>query len=80
MNGLAVGRIVHFTAPDYNGTKVNGELPLACHAAIVTRLVDEEKGVINLQWFDDNSRHVARRVIHSEQPKENAWHWPERTD
>lgn len=78
MEDVTVGRIVHFTYPDYNSP--GSVYPLACHAAIVTRVIEAGRGVVNLQWFDDNSRHVARNVVMNPtgQPIENTWHWPER--
>lgn len=79
MKGLAVGRIVHFTTRDYTGKEVGGDYPLVCKAAIVTRVVDGEKGIINLCWFDDTSRHVQRN-IGSGDNAENTWHTPERVE
>lgn len=77
--GLAVGRVVHFTYPDYMDSAPGSVYPLMCHAAVITRVIDAERGVVNLQWFDDNSRHAARKILINEtgQPVENTWHWPE---
>lgn len=79
IKGLAVGRVVHLTYPDYTGDQVDNAYPLMCFAAIVTRVIDAERGIVNLQWFDDNSIHAARKVLMKEtdQPVENTWHWPE---
>lgn len=79
MNGLTVGRIVHYTFQDDLGRSKNEVTPLMCHAAIITRVIDAERGIVNLQWLDDNSLHVARGVRNCDPatPVENTWHWPE---
>ena len=53
MEGLTVGTTVHFVYPDYTGDQVGGNYPLGCYAAIVTRVLDEARGTVNLLWFDD---------------------------
>ena len=83
MEGLTVGISVHFTYPDYTGDQINGAYQVKCHAAIVTRVLDESRGTVNLQWFDDIARNVARNVMnvaHDQggSPKEGTWHKMER--
>lgn len=77
---VTVGHIVHLTVRDYLAPKPAGaeDYPLACKAAIVTRVVDAATGSINLQWFDDNSVHVERNVAPGLSTVERTWHWPER--
>lgn len=82
MESLTVGTTVHFVYPDYTGDQINGAYPVKCHAAVVTRVLDEARGTVNLQWFDDIARNVARNVmfVATDQetlPKEGTWHWME---
>lgn len=70
MEGLAIGRIVHFVGinPDHS-------------AAIVTRVVDKEKGIVNLTVFHDLEDELSvRNEVPYQEEKTNAhsWHWPER--
>ncbi len=77
MKGLAVGRIVHFTYPDLVGNVKPNEHPLIDHAALIVRVVDAERGVVNLVWWDGNGDATKQRnVPYSETAKESCWHWP----
>lgn len=70
MTGLQVGRMVHY---------LRGQAHLA---AIVSEVVDKEKGVVNLHVFHQESgSSFVREVGYSDQVGEtNTWHWPERDD
>lgn len=79
MEGLTVGTTVHFVYPDYTGDQVGGNYPLRCYAAIVTRVLDEARGTVNLHWLDDVARNVKRNVINvahgpGDALKEGTWH------
>ena len=75
----SVGRIVHLTTRDYTSNKTSGgDYPLVCKAAIVTRVVDEEKGIISLAWFDDAATLFKRNVLPGDELQEETWHSPER--
>ena len=68
MKGLAIGRIVHYVGTDRE------------HApAIVTRVVDLEKGIINLTVFPDLEEPYFRYEVPYKETTEKAssWHWPE---
>ena len=75
----SVGQIVHLTVRDYTDNKTSGgEYPLFCKAAIITRVVDAEKGLLHLCWFDDNATFFERFVKPGPENQEGAWHSPER--
>ena len=69
MNGLSIGRMVHFV------NKEGHHRP-----AIVIEVVDQVKGVANLQVFNAKKRSV-RNTSHemkrkfSEEHLINTWHW-----
>lgn len=81
MKGLAVGRIVHYIPGDSMLTEVFRNH----YAAIVTRVVDKERGVINIMAFADKHPVAGgfsfrESVPYSETPGLMTWHWPEIED
>jgi hypothetical protein len=70
VHGLTIGRIVHFVSS-------SGE----SHAAIVTKVWDQETGSSNLTVFvDDNPSPIKRETsrLFSEGGERGTWHWPPR--
>lgn len=78
MEGLVVGRIVHYV------TIVYFERP-----AIVVNVIDKEKGIVNLQVFGDTNSALIpyigegnlnweSKVPYSEEGSAHTWHWIER--
>ena len=68
MNGVAIGRIVHFVE--------EGEHK----AAIICEVHSKEHGLVNLRTFCDNSLapgHVTS-ISYSEKGEPYTWHWPEK--
>ncbi len=81
MEGLTVGRMVHFVIPEK--TRNAGEH----RAAIVVRVFDQNSGSANLHVFLDGSNDEAvvpqgnawvTSVPYSEEPEPRTWHWIER--
>ena len=71
MEGLAVGRIVHFV------NEGSGET----HAAIVTRVWNKETGCVNLTVFADSEENPVYREtsrLFSESREPGTWRWPPR--
>jgi hypothetical protein len=78
MNGLAMGRIVHV------------RLPLAERCAIVTSVLDKEKGTIRCHIFNDptdapgalinptTGMEYALKMEYSEKDEVGTWFWPPR--
>lgn len=78
MDGLAVGRIVHYVA---YGTP-NGEYAQGAHrAAIVVELSNKaevaEIGRCGLLIFNPTGMHF-NWATYSEEPLPGTWHWPEK--
>ena len=85
MEGVAVGRIVHFVPP--------GESAGPRHlAAMIVRVWVAETGYVNLtvfpDWGNDKQEYAGgdgggisweTSVYFSAEPKPRTWHWPERT-
>lgn len=68
----SVGRIVHLL------TRTDDGMLLECKAALITRVVDPQRGVINAQLFDDDEVRVARNILPGSSMQEGRWHVPER--
>jgi hypothetical protein len=68
----SVGRIVHIL------TRTDDGMLLACKAALITRVVDPQRGMINAQLFDDDEVRVARNILPGSSMQEGRWHVPER--
>jgi len=68
MKGLTVGRIVHFVGIDPQHA-----------AALVTRVLDAEKGIVNLTVFPDMEEPYFRCEVPYEEAATSAhsWHWVE---
>lgn len=67
MLGLIEGRIVHYV--NANGQHM---------AAIVVSVMDKDKGIINLQAFEDmNGIKYIGHVEYSDEHAINSWHWIE---
>ncbi len=79
MDGLTVGRIVHFVISDelggYYNLQEGEEYPM-----IITRVKDKQKGIVNGQVFLDDAVYFAQDIVysHSDEPLPNSWHWVER--
>ncbi len=69
MDGLTVGRIIHYV----------GVSP-QCTAGIVTRILDKEKGIVNLTLFPDLEEPTVKDSIPYEEEAQTprSWHWPKR--
>lgn len=76
MEGVGVGRIVHYTA--YNNV---------CLASIITGINPDKPGQVNLVVFtslpnvngnDSGGVQFHFHVNYSEEVKPGTWHWPER--
>lgn len=77
MNGLTVGRIVHYIDNDDEH-----------RAAIVVYVWNKESGLVNLQVFNNGQygdpyhapegAYLKTSVQYSEQPTTNTWHWVEK--
>lgn len=76
MDGLAVGRVVHYVA--YGTPK--GEFPVGAHrAAIITEINDKDNGIVSLcvlnptgLFFNQNLPYNADGSV------PGSWHWPEK--
>jgi hypothetical protein len=79
MEGLAVGRIVHYTGLGTPAWEGGGVAPV-CLAAIVTEVNDPEAGVIGICVLRPTGMSFYQRVEfrHPDTYIEGAWHWPER--
>lgn len=77
MDGLGVGRIVHYRALDYSeeyqGTPV-------CRAAIVTEVNDAERGEASLTVFEPGGtvNGISCVSFDGDAKPWDTWHWPER--
>jgi len=72
IDGLAVGRIVHFTRDGENTSP-----------AIVTKVWDKETGSANLSIFiESDDQPVVREtsVLYSDSRAARTWRWPPRDD
>lgn len=81
IEGLAIGRIVHYVSPDL--------MRVAEHrhqAAIIVAIWDKDTGYCNLDVFPDGSNDGvqsgqmlwATSILYSEAKEPNTWHWPEK--
>ena len=75
MEGLQVGRIVHYVAYGTPG----GEYAAGAHrAAIVTEILgNTDRDVVNLCIFNPTGMHF-NFAAYSEKPIPGTWHWPEK--
>lgn len=76
MEGLTVGRMVHYVAYGTPG----GEFPAGAHrAAIVTLVEDAEKGVVSLCVLNPTGMFFNQHLEYSEDvTKPGTWHWIEK--
>lgn len=76
MDGLAVGRVVHYVA--YGTPK--GEFPVGVHrAAIVTEVEDADVGIVSLCVLNPTGMFFNSHLPYDETgSKPGSWHWPER--
>lgn len=72
MKGLVIGRIVHYVTTNSKET---------C-AAIVTGVVDQDAGTVNVMVFSDLAGNAvqARNKPFSENSEPGTWHWPPRNE
>lgn len=77
MDGLTVGRIVHYRGLDYS-ERYEGD-PV-CQAAIVVAVDDAKRGAARLTIFDQagNTNMLARVAYDNDAKPFDTWHWPER--
>ena len=74
MDGLTVGRIVHYVAYGTPG----GEYQAGAHrAAIVAEIKEAESGTCVLTIFNPTGLHWNTAPF-SQEPKPGTWHWPEK--
>ncbi len=74
MEGLTVGRMVHYVAYGTPG----GEYEAGAHrAAVVAEVKDAERGVCVLTVFNPTGIHW-NTAPYSAEPKPGTWHWIER--
>lgn len=66
--GLVMGRIVRVRT-------AGGDYP-----AIITRVHDREKGIIDLQVFFTREIEAWQEIAYSEEKAVGAWHWPPREE
>lgn len=75
MEGLQVGRIVHYVA---YGTP-NHEYEQGAHrAAIITEIINKESGLVNLAIFNPTGIHWNTSIMYSETLRPGTWHWTEK--
>lgn len=75
MDGLAVGRIVHYVAYGTPG----GEFPAGvCRAAIITEVEDPESALVSLCVFNPTGIFLNQHLYHDSQHAPGTWHWPEK--
>lgn len=65
MKGLVVGRMVHY--------RPRGSF--AVRAAVVTEVLDKEKGDVHLMVFHPGQMAPESKVPYSELPYEGSWSW-----
>lgn len=73
MEGLGIGRIVHYVAYGTPG----GEYPSVCRAAVVSE-VNHDTNEVGLVVLNPTGLFFNRGVQFSEENKPGTWHWPER--
>lgn len=81
MEGLAVGRLVHYVAYGTPG----GEFPAeVCRAAVITEIDDmelwntSESYPVGLCVMNPTGLFFNRHVTYSENKTPGTWHWPEK--
>jgi len=76
MQGLAVGKIVHYSETDWLKTEHGA---LVCRAATVVEVEDATTGRVRLAYLTPHQVLFASADF-AEQPAQGTWHWPERVD
>lgn len=75
MEGLTVGRMVHYVAYGTPG----GEFPQGVHrAAVVTEVEDAVNGIVGLCVLNPTGMFFNRHLRYSEFNEPGTWHWIER--
>lgn len=76
MEGLAVGRIVHYVAYGTPG----GEFPQGVHrAAIITEVDVVNSGIVGLCVLNPTGMFFNQHIPYSENTSQpGTWHWPEK--
>lgn len=76
MEGLTVGRMVHYVAYGTPG----GEFPVGAHrAAIVTEVEDAEAGIVTLSILNPSGIFFNSHLPYDETAQRpGTWHWIER--
>lgn len=70
MDKPSIGRIVHYSERDGDGT--------ICRAAIVTEIDRGHETEVSLFVFRPNGYFSMFDVLYDEDREEKTWHWPER--
>lgn len=74
MDGLSVGRIVHYVAYGTPG----GEYPAGAHrAAIITELSDNDQ-IVSLCILNPTGMFYTKSVPYDAEFGPGSWHWPEK--
>jgi hypothetical protein len=83
VEGLSIGRIVHYVMPDdcdwvdFNGLPVSGQHYPAIIVGIEAQ--NEIDAIVNLHVFHNApSAGFRDRVYYSDEKTSGTWHWPER--
>lgn len=75
MDGLTVGRMVHYVAYGTPG----GEFPAGiCRAAVVTQVEDKEIGIVSLCVLNPTGMFFNQHLPYDEGHKPGTWHWIEK--
>lgn len=94
VEGVAVGRVVHFVVPDGQGYRVHPGSPRPHLAGIITQVWNPDSGYVNLTVFPDGTNqfdsgggNIATSLVRwetsvlfdaSADPAPRTWHFPER--
>lgn len=75
MEGLAVGRVVHYVAYGTPG----GEFPQGVHRAAIITEVEDSNGVVSLCVLNPTGMFFNQHLRYSENTHQpGTWHWPEK--
>lgn len=66
MNGLSIGRIVHYRPLKRNEVQ----------AAIVTKIVNPDAGIVHLTVFPAGTPFLESNILYSEHGEPGTWGWP----
>ena len=85
MEGLGVGRIVHYVLFGFSFPGDPDQGNTGCVAAIVTRVLEADRGLVQLAVFRPGWTQIVGGgsrddggAYFSDEKKPDTWHWPER--